>query len=161
MSDTAGGIGMSEPNRHFTYEFGEFRVDVRKRQIFKHHRALPLTAKAFDTLAVLLAANGETISKATLMDAVWPETAVEENNLTQQISALRKAFDERAGDHKFIVTVPGRGYCFVAEVRKLASHESVEPRHSSIASRTAFAAAPTAETAGWSGYALAVGYVLV
>jgi TolB-like protein len=55
-----------------------------------------------------------------LMDRVWSETSVEENNLTQQISALRKAFGERAGDHKYIVTVPGRGYCFVMPVHKVA-----------------------------------------
>jgi DNA-binding winged helix-turn-helix (wHTH) protein/TolB-like protein len=75
-----------------------------------------LTAKAFDTLLHLVRHRGETISKSDLMNAVWADSAVEENNLTQQIAALRRAFGERPNDHRFIVTVPGRGYCFVAEI---------------------------------------------
>lgn len=75
-----------------------------------------LTAKAFDTLAYLVRHHGETVSKSELMNAVWQDSAVEENNLTQQIAALRRAFGERPNDHRFIVTVPGRGYCFVAEL---------------------------------------------
>ena len=110
---------MNEPTRNTIYAFGDFRVDFRKRQLFRVDRPVQLTAKAFDTLAALIAADGETVSKTELIDVVWPETAVEENNLTQQISALRKVFGERAGDHKFIVTIPGRGYRFVAVVRTI------------------------------------------
>lgn len=110
---------MSEQNEYVVYEFGSFRVDTLRRQLFRDGTPVQLTSKAFDTFAMLLAHHGATVLKADLMDTIWPETAVEENNLTQQISALRKALGERAGEHKFIVTVPGRGYCFVASVQQL------------------------------------------
>jgi TolB-like protein len=80
---------------------------------------MPLTAKAFETLLVLLESRGELVSKGDLLDAVWQDAAVEENNLTQQIATLRRAFGERAGEHRFIVTVPGRGYSFVAAVNEV------------------------------------------
>src|SRR5438309_11196817 len=126
MSVPLEAAGMNDSKGNIIYEFGDFRVDLRKRQLYKDEASLQLTAKAFDTLTALIAANGETVSKSQLMDSVWQETAVEENNLTQQISALRKAFGERAKDHKFIVTIPGRGYCFVAEVQELDADESVD-----------------------------------
>ena len=107
---------MSDRNANVIFEIGEFRVDPVKRLLLRGTRPLPVTSKAFDTLIALLDGRGTTISKTELMQAVWADTAVEENNLTQQISALRKAFGERAGDHRYIVTVPGRGYSFVAEV---------------------------------------------
>jgi DNA-binding winged helix-turn-helix (wHTH) protein/TolB-like protein len=112
---------MNEQKMQVAYEFGSFRVDTLKRQLFRDGVPLPLTSKAFETLAILLANHGATVAKPDLMNSVWGDTAVEENNLTQQISALRKAFGERASDHKFIVTVPGRGYCFVAPIRPVAA----------------------------------------
>jgi DNA-binding winged helix-turn-helix (wHTH) protein/TolB-like protein len=101
------------------YEFSNFRVDPLTRQLSSGGTAMPLTAKAFETLLVLLASRGELVSKGDLLDAVWQDTAVEENNLTQQIATLRRAFGERAGEHRFIVTVPGRGYSFVAPVSEI------------------------------------------
>ena len=111
---------MDGRSRHLSYEFGPFHADILLRRLSRDGQPLPLTAKAFDTLAVLLAHRGETVSKIDLMNAVWGETSVEENNLTQQISALRKVLGERARDHKFIVTVSGKGYCFVAPVKELS-----------------------------------------
>jgi DNA-binding winged helix-turn-helix (wHTH) protein/TolB-like protein len=110
---------MNEQNECVSYEFGSFRVDKLKRQLFCDDEPVQVTSKAFDTLVVLLERHGETISKEDLLDLVWGETAVEENNLTQQISALRKALGEGAREHKFIVTVNGRGYSFVAPVRRV------------------------------------------
>ena len=101
------------------YEFSNFRVDPVMRQLSSGGAAMPLTARAFETLLVLLSNRGELVSKSDLLDAVWQDTAVEENNLTQQIAALRRAFGERAGEHRFIVTVPGRGYSFVAAVNEV------------------------------------------
>jgi serine/threonine-protein kinase len=154
---------VSENDRSVMYEFGAFRVDVRKRQIERDGLALAITSKAFETLTILLSRSGETVSKSELMDAVWPDTAVEENNLTQQISALRKILGERAGDHKFIVTVPGRGYCFVADVRKVevAAERAVDTllsldrplekkRSTSFVNRNAM-----------FGHAIAIAYILV
>ena len=107
---------MSDSDVHLIYEFYGFRADPLTRRLFSGSEHLSLTPKAFDTLLILIANRGQIVSKSDLINAVWAETAVEENNLTQQIAALRRAFGERAIDHRFIVTVPGRGYSFVAPV---------------------------------------------
>jgi DNA-binding winged helix-turn-helix (wHTH) protein/TolB-like protein len=107
------------------YVCGEYRIDVLRRRIYAKGEPLAVTAKAFDVLVELVARAGEVVTKDELIDAVWADTIVEENNLTQQVSALRKLFNERARDHRFIVTVPGRGYCFVARVHQ----QHLQARH--------------------------------
>lgn len=107
---------MQQLSKASIYDFQGFRVDTVRRQLSRGGELIPLTAKAFDTLLILIERKGETVSKADLMDLVWNDVAVEENNLTQQISTLRKAFGERPDDHRFIVTVPRRGYSFVAKI---------------------------------------------
>src|SRR5580765_161963 len=100
------------------YEFGDFRVDRGRRVLSGRDGVpLPLASKAFETLAYLVEHAGAVIDKDELMRAVWPDTAVEENNLNQNISILRRALGEHRGDHRYIATVPGRGYQFVAQVR--------------------------------------------
>jgi len=112
---------MHEQNDNLAYEFAGFTVDVIRRRLLSSGTALPLTPKSFDTLLMLVRRQGKTVSKTELMDSVWAETAVEENNLTQQISILRRILGERPNDHRFIVTVPGKGYSFVADVRTVAA----------------------------------------
>ncbi|HXR90750.1 MAG TPA: winged helix-turn-helix domain-containing protein [Steroidobacteraceae bacterium] len=109
------------------YEFGDFRVDVRQRALLlkPDGRPLPLTSRAFDTLLFFLEHPGELLDKSALMKAVWPNVIVEENNLNQHISALRRVLGERPDEHRFIVTIPGRGYRFVAAVQPIV--EGVEP----------------------------------
>lgn len=107
---------MGGHNNSDLLEFGGVRLDIVRRQLTREGGTLPLTAKAFDTLLLLIRYRGVTVSKTDLMNEVWADTAVEENNLTQQISTLRRTLGERPDDHRFIVTVPGRGYKFVAEV---------------------------------------------
>src|SRR5438309_767412 len=92
--------------RHF-YEFGPFRVDALKRRLLRGVEVVPLTPKAFDTLFVLVESGGQVVEKDDLMERVWPGVAVEENNLTQNVSALRKALGERRGEPQYIATVPG------------------------------------------------------
>lgn len=99
------------------YTFGVFRVDVTERSLFGEKGIIPLTPKAFDTLLVMVENSGRLLSKDELMGRVWPDSFVEENNLAQNISALRKALGETDGGQKFIETVPKRGYRFVADVR--------------------------------------------
>jgi adenylate cyclase len=100
------------------YEFGDFRLDRGKRLLLRHDGAIvPLAAKAYETLSYLLEHAGTVVGKEELIRAVWPDTAVEENNLTQNISLLRRLFGEGRGEHRYIATVPGRGYQLVAPVR--------------------------------------------
>jgi DNA-binding winged helix-turn-helix (wHTH) protein len=100
------------------YEFGDFQLDTLKRLLQRHNgTVVPLTSKAYDTLVFLVQHRDTVLDKERLMEAVWPDSIVEENNLTQSISALRRVFGEKPDSHRFIVTVPGRGYRFVADVR--------------------------------------------
>jgi DNA-binding winged helix-turn-helix (wHTH) protein len=96
--------------------FGLFRIDVTERLLFNAEGAVPLTPKAFDTLLMLVENSGHVLGKDELMKAVWPDSFVEENNLAQNISTLRKVLSE--GGEKFIETVPKRGYRFIAEVKE-------------------------------------------
>src|SRR5437763_11667492 len=114
---------MSESRKRF-YEFGEFRIDTVKRRLLRDGSIVALTPKSFDTLLVLVESAGQVVKKDDLIEKVWPGVAVEENNLTQNISALRKALGEKREEPQFILTVPGAGYRFIAEVRE-ASKESI------------------------------------
>jgi DNA-binding winged helix-turn-helix (wHTH) protein/Tfp pilus assembly protein PilF len=109
---------MSSNDKPFV-EFEGFRVDVRKRLLTRDGEPVALPPKAFDTLVALLDRRGEDVAKADLMEAVWPDTHVEENNLTQAVSTLRRALGESRSEHRFVVTLPGRGDRFVADAREV------------------------------------------
>lgn len=99
------------------YRFEDYRLDTRCRELRgAAGQAVPLTAKAFDTLCALVERRDRVVGKDELLATVWAGRVVEENNLTQAIAALRRAFGTDGQDHRYIVTVPGRGYRFVAEV---------------------------------------------
>src|SRR5579884_74759 len=102
------------------YEFGDFRVDTVRRIVLRQGQQLALTAKAFDTLETLIRNRDRVLTKDELLKAIWPNTFVEEANLAQNVSALRKVFGEAPGENRYIATVPGRGYRFVGEVRSPA-----------------------------------------
>ena len=118
---------MQERSKNVVYEFDGFRVDVLRRQLLRRGVHVQLTSKAFDTLLLLIRNRGTTVSKIELMNSIWGDTAVEENNLTQQISVLRRALGEKPRDHRFIVTVPGHGYCFAAEIHHAADQNVIDP----------------------------------
>jgi len=108
-----------ERQEKYIYEFEDFRVDPGRRLLTaRDGRPLPLTPKALDTLIYLVQHSDVVLEKETLMRAIWADTAVEENNLNQCISALRRVLGEKRAEHRYIVTVPGRGYRFVAPVSK-------------------------------------------
>ena len=99
------------------YEFRGYRLDARQRQLRDHRGQLvELPSRAFDTLLYLLEHHGQDIGKDRLMAAVWPDSVVEENNLSQAISALRRALGDQRTAPRFVMTLPGRGYRFIAEV---------------------------------------------
>src|SRR5262245_2532276 len=101
------------------YEFGEFQIDTGKRLLRRlDGTPVPLTPRVFETLLYMVEHHDAVLDKERIMEAVWPDTIVEENNLAQAISKLRQVFGETPGSHSYIVTVPGRGYRFVAEVNK-------------------------------------------
>lgn len=129
---------VSKPGCRVVFEFGSFRADPLTRRLLCETGSLPITPKAFETLLVLIANRGQVVSKQQLMEAVWANTAVEENNLTQQIAALRRIFSERAGEHRFIVTIPGKGYSFVSSVTELhiAPNEELLIMESTLSSVT-------------------------
>jgi DNA-binding winged helix-turn-helix (wHTH) protein/TolB-like protein/Flp pilus assembly protein TadD len=108
------------------YEFGPFRVDKTKRRLLRDGEIVPLTPKAFDTLLVLIEHAGQLVEKDELMERVWPGVVVEENNLTQNISALRKALGEKREEPQYILTAPGAGYRFIAHVRESNDESSVD-----------------------------------
>ncbi len=104
------------PSEAHIFEFGEFRVDAQTRRLLCRGEAVPLTPKVFDTLLHLILHRDKIVEKDELMHAVWPDTVVEENNLNQNISTLRRALGENRGENRYIATVPGKGYRFIANV---------------------------------------------
>lgn len=106
------------------YEFGPFRVDRAERLLLQNGQVVPLTPKVFDTLLILVENSRHILTKDELMKMVWPETAVEEANLTKNISTLRKALRESPGQHQYIETIPWRGYRFVASVREVGDENA-------------------------------------
>jgi TolB-like protein/DNA-binding winged helix-turn-helix (wHTH) protein/Tfp pilus assembly protein PilF len=110
---------MSQSNQQ-QYEFGQFRLDTEKRLLLRDGEAVSLAPKAFDLLLVLVRHSGQALEKDKLMEMLWPDSIVEEANLPQNISALRKALGETPNERKYIITVPGRGYKFAADVQEFA-----------------------------------------
>ena len=100
------------------YDFGGFRIDEDRRLLLRDGEQVVLTSKVFDTLLVLVRNRGRILSKRDLMELLWPGTHVEEGNLAVNISLLRKALGDTPNDHRCIVTIPGRGYRFIAEVQE-------------------------------------------
>jgi DNA-binding winged helix-turn-helix (wHTH) protein/esterase/lipase len=98
------------------YRFGPFHLDVRERRLSRDGEVIPLRLKVFDTLLVLVENAGRLVTKQELLDRVWPETTVEENNLNHNVSVLRKALGEKATGQQYIETVPRVGYRFAAPV---------------------------------------------
>ena len=141
------------------YRFDQFQVDASKRLLFENGEIVSLTPKAFETLLALVESQGSVVSKEELMQIVWPNQFLEENNLAQNIHAIRRALREGSGKARYVETIPKRGYRFVARVevstkpeRQLdvgadeVSFKSVPdgptPARDSVAVQRAVAAAP-------------------
>src|SRR5262245_53313018 len=114
---------MSHQSRHL-YEFGPFRLDAGERLLLRDGASVPLTPKAFDLLLSLVECHGHLLEKDELMKLVWPDTFVEEANLSSNVSLIRKALGDGENGQKFIETVPRRGYRFVAGVRELGAEHA-------------------------------------
>lgn len=109
-------------NRHL-YEFDDFSLNVTEKIFLRNQELIPLTPKAFDTLLFLVQKNGQLIEKDELIHAIWPDSFVAENSLTQNIHQLRRAMGEKSDGSSYIETVPRRGYRFNAEVCEIKEPE--------------------------------------
>jgi len=127
------------------YAFGPFRLDSARHLLLRDGEVVSLTPKAFETLALLVERNGEVVEKDELMQKLWPNTFVEENSLTRNISVLRKALGEGRNEHHYIVTVPGRGYRFVASVSEVLDERAQPMAQETIKASSDQAVAETAE----------------
>ncbi len=118
----SGAERASNPVRF--YEFDRFRIDTKRHLLMRDGGPIAIKAKALDTLVLLVQHAGRLLEKDELMNRLWPDTAVEEANLTQNIFEVRKALGEVPGEQRFIATVARRGYRFVAEVRAIGDEAS-------------------------------------
>src|SRR5687768_9993029 len=124
---------------HVLYGFGDFVLDVRQQCLLPEAGpAIPLHGKLFDTLLYLVEHAGETLDKETLLRSIWPDVIVEENSLTQHISTLRQMLGEVRGENRYIVTIPRKGYRFVAQVtvRDALRESKAEPPGAALSPKT-------------------------
>src|SRR5215468_6039419 len=126
------------------YEFGPFRVDPEKEVLQRDGNPIALQPKTFQVLLVLVRHGQQVVTKDDLMKTVWPDTFVEEANLSRNIFMLRKALGESPQDHRYIVTVPGRGYRFAESVNLVA-----EPEVSIVAATHSKVQVQISETRPW------------
>jgi DNA-binding winged helix-turn-helix (wHTH) protein len=114
--------------QHIVYLFDRFQLDVTRRKLLSAGGlVLPLRARPMEALLLLVANAGQVVDRRRLLQTVWPDRIVEDNNLNQCILAIRKALEETAGSNRFVMTVPGRGFCFVCPVRVRIQESSGEP----------------------------------
>ncbi|HZJ45273.1 MAG TPA: winged helix-turn-helix domain-containing protein [Pyrinomonadaceae bacterium] len=118
---------MSAESRHI-YEFGPFRLIPSERQLWRDKAAVSLKPKVFDLLVVLVENSGRLIEKEELMKRIWPDSFVEEANLSVTVSALRRALGEGPEDNRFVETVPRHGYRFVANVKGFSEYSDDHPK---------------------------------
>jgi DNA-binding winged helix-turn-helix (wHTH) protein len=133
-----------------------FRVDPEMETLLREGEPVALTPKTFQILLVLIRHNEEVVTKDDLMKAVWPDTFVEEANLSRNISMLRKALGETAQDHRYIVTVPGQGYRLVENVHLIPDQEV-----NIVAATHSIVHVDVKESRPWPWRWLAVGVVIV
>src|SRR6516165_3994208 len=110
--------GASSQSTPELYEFGPFRLEPSEHKLSRNNEPVVLTPKAFDTLVILVRNSGHLLEKDELIRTLWPDSFVEEGNLSNNVFVLRKALGE---DHQYIETIPKRGYRFVGAVRQLPS----------------------------------------
>jgi DNA-binding winged helix-turn-helix (wHTH) protein len=104
--------------QHIVYLFDRFQLDVTRRKLLSSGGlVLPLGSRPLEALLLLVANAGQIVDRRRLMQTVWPDRIVEDNNLNQCVLAIRKALGETAGSNHYVMTVPGRGFSFVCPVR--------------------------------------------
>src|SRR5262245_29245066 len=127
---------MSSLSGHI-HRFSDFTIDIEQKVLLRGGKAIPMAPKVFETLLALVENHGRIVLKEELMKRLWPDTFVEESNLTFNIQQLRKSLGDNAREPLYIETIPRRGYRFIAEVKPLASpiasaHPSLHARPTQI-----------------------------
>ena len=119
---------MQAQQPHLIYEFGDFDLDALRRVLVSRAdgQQVDITGRVFEALVYLVERPGQLVDKKALIEALWPHVVVEEGNLTQTIHTLRRVLGEKPGEHRYIATVPGRGYRFVAEVKVRAGQTKLD-----------------------------------
>jgi DNA-binding winged helix-turn-helix (wHTH) protein/Flp pilus assembly protein TadD len=120
-----GDNNQAQKGKIVGYRFDDFKLDIQRRMLYRDSQPIMLPAKAFETLLYLVENSSQLVKKNDLMDKIWQERYVEENNLTQKIFILRRILGDNRNEHQYIVTVPGEGYVFVAPVSKYSNEVSV------------------------------------
>lgn len=140
---------MQELSKPVIFEFGEFRLDAKSQRLYRRDsgQTVALTPRAVLLLITLVCSSGRLLTKEELLDRVWAGSIVEEGNLSQTIFVLRKALGEGKRDPKFILTVPCRGYQFIADVTEVAAERSLD-----INRYERFSAGPKVNTAAYESY---------
>ncbi|HSE43214.1 MAG TPA: winged helix-turn-helix domain-containing protein, partial [Acidobacteriota bacterium] len=129
------------PPEKLLYEFSDFHLNIPERLLTRQGQRIPLPEKAFETLCVLVQEAGHLVTKKDLMSRVWPDTFVEENSLDKSVSLLRQVLGDRNGQQKFIETVRGHGYRFIADVKR-AQAETVVSSKTELAADIEISARP-------------------
>ena len=148
---------MNAPD-NLSYEFGPFLLEPQARKLSRNGEAVPLAAPEFELLLLLVRNRGRVVEKNEFMEAVWPDAEVEENNLTVRMSSLRRALGETKGNHPYIQTVTGRGYCLIAEVKELETIPAVTVTSEQLAPPSA---RPRSTIRGFTLYAVLLVGLLV
>ena len=120
-------VALAPPVEKRLYRFDGFDVDPVRRRLVRAGEPVAITPRAFSLLLILLERRGEVVEKEELIRRLWPDTLVTEANLTQNVFALRKALGERANEQRYVITVTGRGYSFVAEVEEAEAAPASRP----------------------------------
>lgn len=132
------GTFCMDSGNNTVYHFEGFDLDSGRRLLMRDSEIVALSPKAFDILLYLVQRRGELVSKDELMKQVWPDSFVEENNLTVNMTLVRRALGEKRGENRFVVTVPGRGYLFAAPISLNGTETAVtEPNIASVTTASA------------------------
>ncbi len=131
-------------NKHL-YAFGMFKLDPQQKILLHDDERIPLHPKTYATLLALLESNGEVISKDDLLAKVWPDTFVEESNLSKNISLLRKALSNGHDHSDYIETIPTIGYRFVEPVQQLEKRDGENRRNGEAVNDVSETALPVLE----------------
>ncbi|HEY6120947.1 MAG TPA: winged helix-turn-helix domain-containing protein, partial [Pyrinomonadaceae bacterium] len=143
------------------FEFGGFRLDVERRRLTRNGEPVQVMPKTLELLLALVRRHGEVVAKDELMASVWQGSVVEENSLNVHVSALRKLFGETPNEHRFIVTVPGQGYRFVAPVRDVFTAEETIDANANQEGLAALDAPKTKRKSKWLWPTIAMAFLAI